>query len=83
MAKVKIYTTSTCQYCKATKQYFKDNNVDFEEIDVTTDENAQAEMIEVSGQMSVPVILVETENGRELVLGFDQAKLAKLLGLPS
>ena len=81
MAKVKIYSTQTCQYCKAAKQYFKDNEVAFDEVDVTSDSKAQNEMIELSGQMGVPVIVVQTEGGQEIVNGFDQAKLASLLGL--
>lgn len=82
MTKVKIYTTTTCQYCKAAKQYFKDNSVDYQEIDVSTDTAKQQEMIKLSGQMGVPVIEVTTDDGeKEVITGFDQIKLAKLLGL--
>jgi len=79
MAKVKIFTTPTCTYCNQAKDFFKENNVDFEAIDVTQDQEAAKEMIEKSGQRGVPVILIE---GREEPLvGFDQDALEEALGL--
>jgi glutaredoxin 3 len=72
---VKIYTTVTCPYCKMTKQFFKENNVKYTEIDVTNDEKAAQEMIEKSGQMGVPVIDI---NG-EIIVGFNRPALEKAL----
>ena len=77
MSKVKIYTTPSCVYCKMTKEFFKQNNIQYEELDVAKDINARGEMIQKSGQMGVPVIEV---NG-ETIVGFDQPKLKKALGL--
>ena len=77
MSKVKIYTTPSCVYCKMTKEFFKQNNIQYEELDVAKDINARGEMIQKSGQMGVPVIEV---NG-EIIVGFDQPKLKKALGL--
>ena len=49
--KVKIYSTSTCPFCVRVKQFLKDNNIVFEDIDVSKDQ-AQAElMVEKSGQI--------------------------------
>ena len=79
MKKVKIYTTSTCMYCKMAKDYFKANNVPFEEFNVGTDVGARKEMLELSGQMGVPVIAVEGET--EPIIGFDKPALVKSLGL--
>ena len=79
MKKVKIFTTPTCTYCNQAKEFFKENNVDFEAIDVTQDQAAAQEMIEKSGQRGVPVIFVE---GREKpLIGFDQDALEEALGL--
>ncbi len=79
MAKVKIFTTPSCTYCNQAKDFFKENNVEFEAIDVTQDKAAAEEMIEKSGQRGVPVILIE---GREEPLvGFDQDALEEALNL--
>jgi len=74
---VKIYTTPTCSYCKLTKQFFKDHNVIYTEVDVASDEKARNEMIERTGQMGVPVIDVDGE----IVVGFDQERLSELFGV--
>ncbi len=73
--KVQIYTTPTCGFCKLTKQFFKENNVKYDEKDVTINQTWQDEMIKRSGQMGVPVIDIDGQ----LVIGFDRDKLAKLL----
>ena len=75
--KVKIYTTPTCTYCKMTKEFFTEKNVQYEEVDVANDEKAKEEMIEKSEQTGVPVIMI---NG-EIIIGFDKEKLSELLGL--
>lgn len=81
MAKVTIYTTPTCQYCKMTKQFFLDNHVEYNEIDVSTDLKAADAMIKKSGQMGVPVIIVQKDGAEEIVVGFQKEKLASLLGI--
>ena len=75
--KVKIYTTPTCIYCKMAKQFFKENNVAYEEKDVASDAEAREEMIKKSEQMGVPVI----EIGGEIVIGFDKERLSELLNI--
>jgi len=75
MQKVVIYTTPTCGFCHMAKEFFKSNKVEYTEYDVSTDEEKRNELIEKSGQMSVPVIYV----GEEMVVGFDEAKLKELL----
>ena len=75
MTKVTIYTTPTCVYCKMTKAFFKENNVQYEEKDVSTDRAAIDEMVQKSGQMGVPVIDIDGQ----IIVGFDQAKLSELL----
>lgn len=77
MSKVIVYSTPTCGYCKLAKEYFKQNNVEFEEKDVTVDLEAREHMIQKSGQLGVPVI----EIGDEMIIGFDKGKLGQLLGI--
>lgn len=74
---VVIYSTPTCHFCQAAKEFFKENNVEYTEHDVSADAEKRQEMIEKSGQMGVPVIYV----GEEMTVGFDEAKLKEMLGI--
>jgi len=77
MKKVSIYSTPTCTYCNMTKQFFRDNNVQYEEFNVATDAAKRQEMIEKSGQMGVPVVIIDND----LIVGFDKNRLTKLLDI--
>ncbi|HJN63027.1 MAG TPA: glutaredoxin domain-containing protein [Candidatus Paceibacterota bacterium] len=82
--KVEIYTTPACHFCHAAKEYFGEKNIEFTDYNVATDMEKRKEMIEKTSQMGVPVIIVS--NGAEgeqqdIVIGFDEPKLAKLLGV--
>jgi len=81
MLPVTIYTTPTCGYCKATKAYFKEHNVEYTEHDVTTDAAALEEMMKLSGQQGVPFIIIGEGDSAQHVLGFDQPKIAQILGI--
>ena len=74
---VRIYTTKICPYCEMAKQFFKQNDIKFEEIDVSNDKEAAMEMIEKSGQMSVPVIEI---NGK-IIVGFNIKAIKEALKL--
>ncbi len=75
--KIKLYTTPYCTYCKLAKNFFAKNKVAFTEIDISEDEDALKDMVRRSGQMSVPVIEVDGT----MVVGFNETKLKKLLGV--
>jgi len=75
--KVTVYSTPTCPWCIRTKQFLKDNNVLFEDIDVSSNQPAAAEMIKKSGQMAVPVLDI----AGEIIVGFDRQKIQAALGL--
>lgn len=77
MPKVKIYTTPTCVYCKMIKEFFKDNNIEYEEVNVASDQKALDEMIKKSGQMGVPV----TDIDGTIFVGFDKKGLSDFLGI--
>ena len=72
---VMIYSTPTCHFCHAAKEFFNANGVKYTEYNVASDLEKRKEMIEKSGQMGVPVITV----GKDLVVGFDEGKLRELL----
>jgi len=75
--KVKVFSTPSCPYCVTLKEFLKENNIEFEDIDVSQDKAASDEMIEKSGQMGVPVIDIDGQ----IVVGFDKEKITKLLNL--
>ncbi|MEX0748723.1 MAG: glutaredoxin family protein [Candidatus Saccharimonadales bacterium] len=83
MAKdVTIYTSNTCAYCHAAKEYFKQKDVTYTEINLDEQPEARQQLVELSGQMAVPVILITQEDGsREMTVGFDMPKLASALGV--
>jgi glutaredoxin-like YruB-family protein len=75
--KVRVYSTPTCPFCIRAKQFLKENNIIFEDIDVSVDQEAASEIIKKSGQMGVPVLDIEGE----VIIGFDKEKIKKALGL--
>lgn len=78
MAKsVKVYSTPTCPWCIRVKQFLSENNIPFENYDVSADQAKAEEMIQKSGQMGVPVLDIEGE----IILGFDKEKIKQALGL--
>jgi len=79
--KVTIYSTPTCPYCKMTKEFFKENNVEYTDIDVAADKEKAQEMIDKSGQMGVPVTVIGEGDNEEIVIGFDKKKLKDVLGI--
>ncbi len=81
MKPVVIYTTPTCGFCKRTKEYFKEHNVEYSEHDVSSDSEKAQEMVDMTGQMGVPVVVIGEGDKKEIVIGFDEAKLKELLGL--
>lgn len=77
MAKVTIYTTPSCVYCKMAKEFFSKKSVEYQEKNVAMDAVARDEMIQKSGQMGVPVIEVDGK----IIIGFDQPRLKEAFGL--
>lgn len=74
---VTIYSTPTCHFCHAAKEFFTANKIKFSDYNVATDLAKRQEMIQKSGQMGVPVIYI----GEQLVVGFDEERLRSLLSL--
>ena len=71
---ITIYTQPTCQACHRLKAYLKQRGIEYYERNVIEDETAFAEL-QQRGISTTPVIVI----GNEVIVGFDQAKLEKLL----
>ena len=77
--KVEIYSTATCHFCHMAKEFFKENGVAYSEYNVGLDPEKRSEMVGMTGQMGVPVIVIDQ---RDVVIGFDKKALTKLLEIP-
>ncbi len=75
MKKVIVFSTPACVYCHTLKEYLKKKNIEFEEIDISEDEEAMQEVVEKTKQMGVPVLKIDNE----YITGFDKNKIDKLL----
>lgn len=75
--KVIIYTTPGCVYCQMVKDFFRQNNISYEEKDVSVDDKAREEMVEKSGQLGVPVVNIDGK----ITVGFDEVAIKELLKL--
>jgi glutaredoxin-like YruB-family protein len=74
---VTIYTTPTCHFCQLAKEFFAEKNVQYTAYDVSTDAAKRDEMINMTGQLGVPVIVI----GEDIMVGFDREKVAGKLGI--
>jgi glutaredoxin len=80
MKTVIIYTQETCPPCHAEKLWLKENGIEFEDRDIRKNDQYLQELIGL-GAAATPATVIKDENGEEVILGFNQAKLAEILGL--
>ena len=77
MKNVTIYSTPTCHFCHMAKEFFKEKGIAYTEYNVASDLEKRKEMVEKSGQMGVPVIIIDGD----ITVGFNKPKIAGLLGV--
>lgn len=77
MSQVKIFSTPTCIYCFSLKEFLKQHNIVFEDIDISKNEKVREEIIAKTGQMVVPIIEIDGQ----IIIGFDREKIIKLLNI--
>ncbi|MDX9880658.1 MAG: glutaredoxin domain-containing protein [Prolixibacteraceae bacterium] len=70
-----VYSTPTCSWCTTLKNYLREYNIRFRDVDVSRDEQMARAMVRKSGQQGVPQIEI---NG-QIVVGFDREKINRLL----
>jgi glutaredoxin-like protein NrdH len=79
---VKVFALSTCPYCRMTRAYLDENDVEYDvvEVDLLAGEEraeAIAEVKAISGGTSFPVVIIDDE----IVIGFNKKRLKELLDL--
>lgn len=74
---ITIFTTNTCAYCGMVKKYLSAKGIGYEEVNLDQNPERQAEALQLSGALTVPVTVVTKEDdSREVVVGYNLAKLA-------
>ncbi len=78
--RVTVYTSNTCAYCPMVKQYLYMKGHNFEEVNIEDDPGAQQEMIQMTGQARVPVVVVTDDDGsQDVTVGYNVGRLASSL----
>ena len=77
---ITIFTTNTCAYCAMVKKYLDVKNHAYEVVNLDEHPERQAEALQLSGALTVPVTVVtKHDDSREVVVGYNLAKLAPAL----
>lgn len=77
---VKLYSTTTCPYCKMEASWLDEKNVKYEEVHVDLSQKDAEMMVQKTGQMGVPVTAIQYEGGEEeYIVGFDRERLSSIL----
>jgi glutaredoxin len=76
--KVILYTQETCPPCFAEKEWLKANNIPFEERDIRKNPAYMNEVIDL-GASATPVTLIDSDEGKQVVMGFKEDELSQLL----
>jgi len=77
MKNITVYSTPTCHFCHLAKDFFKANDVPFTDYDVASNLEKRKEMVDLTSQMGVPVIVIDGD----WIVGFNKPEIAKKLGL--
>jgi glutaredoxin-like YruB-family protein len=79
MAKVVLFSTTSCSWCRRAKKYFKESRIPFREVNVERDASAARTIQKQTGQTGVPVIKI----GSKWIVGFDQPAIERELSQKS
>lgn len=75
--RVVVFSTSSCPWCNRVKQYLRQNHITFKDVDVSRDRKAAEDMVRMTGQSGVPVVMI----GSRSIVGFDKRKIDRYLGI--
>lgn len=79
---IEIYSTPTCGFCHMLKAYLDGKQLKYTDYDLAQDYSKAEEMMEISGQSGVPVMVINRGMpDQQIVVGFNKPKIDELLGL--
>jgi glutaredoxin 3 len=82
MPQVKIYSTTTCPYCKMLKSYLQEKGVAYEDVLLDEQPDQIQKSIDTCGSQGVPCTHIIKDDGTEVsIMGFDKPKINEALGL--
>ncbi len=74
---ITIFTTTTCAYCPMVKKFLSSKGLSYEEVNLDEHPERQAEALQLSGALTVPITVVTKEDdSKSVVIGYNLAKLA-------
>ena len=74
---VKVYSTPTCPWCRRTKMWLDEKGIKYQDLNVAEDKAARDEMINITHQLGVPIIIIDGE----VIIGFKENELKAKLGI--
>ena len=77
--KITTYSSPSCPYCTQLKDFLKEKKVEFEEVDLGQNPERAEELIKKSGQMGIPVTIIEKDSKEQIIIGFNREELTKAL----
>lgn len=83
VADIKMYTLSTCGWCRKTKDFLNEHGIEYSYVDVDLLPEAERERVSKEQQKynpdgSFPTLVV---NGSQTIVGYDQKALDALIGV--
>ncbi len=80
--KIKIYTTTTCPYCKMEKEYLDAKGIEYEDISIDHNEKAAQELMQMEGQAGIPfTVFIKDDGSKETLLGYDRERINRILNI--
>ncbi len=83
--KIDIYSTPTCHFCHMEKDFLTAKGITFIDHDVAADAEKRKYILELTGQMGVPVTVISDTDtpdaDPDVLVGFSQALFEQKLGL--
>ncbi|MBT3298331.1 glutaredoxin family protein [archaeon] len=73
--KIKTYTNPACPWCIELKAWLKKKKIEYEDLDITEEDEFREELVDKTGQLAVPVVLI----GDNFVVGFNPKKIEELI----
>jgi glutaredoxin 3 len=82
MSKITVYSTDPCSFCTRVKGLLEARGADFAEINLTKDPAGRMALVQKTGMMSFPQVLIDDEllgGFAELQAAIDSGRLDELL----
>lgn len=71
---IKVFTTSTCAYCKMVKQYLTMKGKEYEVVDLEENPEIRQELFEKTGALTVPITQIDDQ----FIVGWNRSRFAEV-----